>query len=139
MPKHALDPHLDSPKAKKKKRVSDGSVKDLGAMDTKKKERSVREKLLAGIAIGFTKARNQQQQQAAQGNQSFYEVATLQDSLDKQFHVNPRILQILNSPTQSQNVLIPAQEEKEDEYQKPHPSGRSDIILDHFCRRTNER
>lgn len=137
MPKHALDSHLESPKAKKKKRVSDGSAKDSGAMDTEKTGRSVQEKLLAGIAIGFTKAQNQQQ--AAQKSQSFYEVVTLQDSLDKEFHVNPRILQTLNSPLQSHKVLIPAEEEKKEEYQRPHPSGRSNIILDHFCRRIDQR
>lgn len=139
MPKHAIDSHPESPKAKKKKRVSDGSINDSGAMDTEKTEGSVREKLLAGIAIGFRKAQGHQQQQAAKESQSFYEVATLQDSLDKEFHVNPRILQSLNSPSQSQNVLIPAEEEKEDEYQRPHPSRRSDIILDHFCRRIDQR
>ncbi|UKZ62905.1 uncharacterized protein TrAtP1_004137 [Trichoderma atroviride] len=139
MPKHAFDSHLESPRAKKKKHVSDNSTIDFGTKNMDKTEKSVRDKLLAGIAIGFTKARNQQQQQAAQDTQSFYEVATWQDSLDKEFHVNPRILQNLNSPSQSQNVQIPKVEEDEEKYRKRHPSERSDILLDHFVRRTDQR
>lgn len=139
MPKHAFDSDLESPRAKKKKRASDDSIKDFGAKNMDKTEKSVREKLLTGIAIGLTKAQNQQQQQAAQDSQSFYEVATSQDSLDKEFHVNPRILHNLNSPSQSQNVKIPKEEEDEEEYQKRHPSGRSDILLDHFVRRIDQR
>lgn len=138
MPKHALDSHLESPKTKKKKRDSDGSTKDSDSKNMEKPKRSVREKLLAGIVIGLTKAQNQQQQQAAQDSQSFYEVATLQDSLDKEFHVNPRILQNLNSPSQSENVMIPKEEDDEDEYQR-HSSGESDIISDHFRRRIDQR
>jgi hypothetical protein len=138
MPKHAFDSDLKFPIVKKKKRISDGLTQDFGPIKMEKTERSVREKLLAGIAIGLNKAQNQQQQ-AAHNGQSFYEVAALQDSLDKAFHVNPRILQTMNSPSQSQTVMFPAEEEEENEYQKSHPSGRSDIILDHFCRRIDQR
>lgn len=139
MPKHALNSNLESPETKKKKRDSDGSTKDSGSKNMEKPKRSVREKLVAGIVIGLTKAQNQQQQQQpAQDSQSFYEVAALQDSLDKKFHVNPRILQNLNSPSQSQNMMIPKEEDDEDEYQH-HLSGKRGIITDHFRRRSDQR
>ncbi|KAK1250450.1 hypothetical protein MKX08_010453 [Trichoderma sp. CBMAI-0020] len=139
MPKHAFDSRLESPETKKKKCISDDSPKALRTKNMDKTKKSVRDKLLAGIAIGLKKAQNQQQQQAAQESQSFYEVATSQDSLDKEFHVNPRILQNLNSPSQSQNVQIPKVEEDEEQYQKRHSSRRSDILIDHFVRRTDQR
>lgn len=102
----------------------------------------MREKLLKGIAIGFERAQNQQQQQgqqqqAAHNSQSYYEVATLQDALDKEFHVNPRILQSINSPSQSPKMMFP--EEEEEEYQESNPEERREIGIHHFCRRIDQR
>lgn len=106
---------------------------------------SVREKLLAGVAIGLKKAQNQQQQQGPQqqaahhNGQHFYEVATLQDSVDQEFHVNPDILQSMNSSSQSKIVIFPAKEEEKEEYQKSTPGGPGKFLLDQFCLRKDQR
>lgn len=141
MTKHASGSHLDYPSAKKK-RVSDNSTGQLIPIDMERTGTSVREKLLKGIAIGFERAQNQQQQQgqqqqAAHNSQSYYEVATLQDALDKEFHVNPRILQSINSPSQSPKMMFP--EEEEEEYQESNPEERREIGIHHFCRRIDQR
>lgn len=142
MPKHASGSHLDSSSAKKR-RVPDRSNNDFVPMDKEIENMSVREKLLAGVAIGFKKAQNQQQQQqgqqqqAAHNSQSYYEVATLQDSLDKELHVNTRILQSMNSPSQSQTMMFPAEEEEE--YQESNHYDRKEIGIHHFCRRIDQR
>lgn len=101
---------------------------------------SVREKLLAGVAVGFKKAQiEQQQQQAAEANRSFHEVATLQDALDKEFHVNPRILQSINSPSQSGTVMIPKEEDEAAEARKSRRHELGKLLLDHYVRRKDQR
>lgn len=143
MKKHTPSYHLDYPSAKKK-RVSDNSNGQLIPMDMERTGMSVREKLLEGIAMSFERAQNQQQQQqqgqqqqAAHNSQSYYEVAPLQDALDKEFHVNPRILQSINYPSQSPKMMFP--EEEEEEYQESNPEERREIGIHHFCRRIDQR
>lgn len=141
MPKHGFDSHLDPPNAKKK-RLSNSSNEGFNPMSMEMKGMSVREKLLAGVIIGFEKAQNQQrqhgqQQQAAHNSQIYYEVATLQHSLDKESHVNPRILRSMNSPSQSRKMMFP--DEEEEEYQKSNSAERKEINMHHFCRRIDQR
>ncbi|KAL7927773.1 hypothetical protein ACQKWADRAFT_308502 [Trichoderma austrokoningii] len=137
MSKHASDSHLECPSAKKK-RVSDSLPNAFGPMNMEKAEMSVREKLLTGVAIGFKKTQIKKQQ-AAEASQSFYEVATLQDALDKEFHVNPRILQRINSPWQSGTMVIPKEEDEAAEDRNSRRDRQGDVMLDHYLRRKEQR
>jgi hypothetical protein len=139
MPKRAPAPHPDDPNARKKKNLDSDSPR--GDYITTNREMiimSVREKLLAGISLGFNETQNQQQQQnTAHDGRNNFRIATLQQYMDKGFRVNPRILRSLQASSQSQTMMFP--DEEEEELWESESSQRREILTHHFCRRIDQR